>query len=408
MAKKKDVRTRERTPAKLDRSKNLSKKNLYGSGSELGELISSTRKRMGEHTVNTGIAAAGTTYIETGVFLLDYALLGGLQESRVNMFYGWEGSGKTTLSIRSIAAAQRKYPDKAVAFIDAEGTFDPMWAAANGVDNDRIVYFQPETGEECVDVIEAAIRAKETSAVVLDSIPAIVPMKMIERSAEDPTMAIRASLMGVACSKIIAALNKERGRKHEPTVILINQWRRKIGFVMGDNRILPGGDQIRFLCSTMIETKKKPKAIMGKDKFDNETLLANEHAFDIDKLKGGTSLKQGEFKLVCSDDYQMSDADKDMPEINLKAGMIDDYKAVVTYARRMGFVTGGGASYQVDGVPTKMKLREIVEFLVENDDQFVLLKRKMIAQKRKDNGMPEIPRDKYLVGPVSGIAKRAR
>lgn len=394
------VRERTRAPKKKD---------IYGGESELGDLIKATRKRMGDHVVNTGIGATGVTYVETGVFLLDYALLGGLQESRVNMLYGWEAAGKTTLAMRSIAAAQRKHPDMAVAFIDAEGTYDPKWAQSHGVDNDRLVYFQPETGEEAVDIIEASIRAKETCSVVLDSVPAIVPQKMIERSAEDPTMAVRASLMGVCCSKMLAAMSSERRRNHNPSIILVNQWRRKVGFVMGDNRILPGGDQLRYLCSTMTEAKKKPKAIMGKDKYDNETLLANEHAFDVDKLKGGQSLKQGEFKMVISDEYRMSDADNDMPDIHLPAGTIDDYKTVVTYGKRMGFVTGGGQSWSIDGVEGKFgKLQKIVEYLVENPDDFLILKRKMIALKREENGLPPIPPDGYLLGYVSkGNRKRA-
>lgn len=370
--------------------------------SELGQLIGQTRKRMGDHVVNTGIASAGVTYAETGIFALDYALLGGFQESRVNQTHGWEAAGKTTVAMRVLASAQRKHPDMAAVFVDAEGTFDPKWAQAHGVDTDRLVYFQPETGEEAVDIIEASIRAKETCAVALDSIPAIVPLKMIERSAEDPTMAVRAQLMGVACSKMIAALSKERGRGHLPTVLLINQWRRKVGFTMGDNRILPGGDQIRYLCSTMVEIKKKPKVIMGEDKFGNETVLCNEHAFDVDKLKGGSSLRQGEFRMVCSDDYRMSDADKDMPDLNLPAGTIDDFKTVINYGKRMGFVHGGGQSWKIDEVEGSFsKLTKIVEFLVENPDEYVMLKRKLIALKRKENGLPPIPNDGYLLGFVS-------
>lgn len=140
---------------------------------------------------------------------------------------------------------------------------------------------------------------------------------------------------------------------------------------------------------------------MGKDKYDNDTHLANEHAFDVDKLKGGSSLKQGEFKLVCSDEYKMSDADGDMPDIPLPAGTIDDYKTVITYAKRMGFITGGGQAWSVDEIDGKFKkLEGIVNFLVENPDEFLILKRKMIGLKRKENGLPSIPNDGYLLGKV--------
>jgi len=380
-----------------------------GGGSEVDALMASARKRMGDHVV-LDKGGSSFTCIETGIFTLDLGLLGGFQESRVNIVYGWAGVAKTTICARACAAAQRKYPDGVVVYIDAEGTFDFSWAEAHGVDTDptRFKCLQPETGEECVDLLEAALRAKEVVAVVLDSIPAIVPAKMIERSAEDPTMAVRASLMGVACSKVIAALNKERGRGHNPTVLMINQWRRKVGFTMGDNRTLPGGDQLNFVASVKAEIKKTPKGVMGEDQHGTEELVASEHAFDIAKLKGvGRTITQGEFRLVCSDSYRMSDADATMPDIVLAAGVIDDYKTVVTYGKRMGFVTGGGTSWAIDGVDAKFKnLQGIVEFLVENPDEFVTLKRKMIALKRQEAGIDAIPKDGYLLGYVGKTTKR--
>lgn len=384
--------TRERVRDRSVKNKAAKKDDIFGAGSELGALMKQARERMGAHTVSTGLSAAGCTYIETGIFLLDLALLGGLQESRVNQIYGWESSSKTTTAMRAIAAAQRKHPDQAVAFIDAEGTFDPVWAGKHGVDCERLVYFQPETGEECVDVLEAAIRAKETCAVVLDSVPAIVPQKIIENSAEDMTVGKRAQLMGIACSKMIAALQAERGREHNPSIIVINQWRTKIGVMHGDTRRLPGGDQLKFLSSVMLEMKRG-KVEMGKDEFENDTPVLNTHAFDLDKLKGGASITQGEFKMIRCANYQAKEG------YTLPAGAIDDYKTVATYAKRMGFITGGGASWRIDGVDVKFgKLEEILRYLVENNDEYLLLKRKMICLKRVENHLPAIPQDDYLLG----------
>ncbi len=375
------------------------KKNIFAEGSEIGKVISDAKKRMGENVFYTGLATRQCNYIETGVFLIDLALLGGFQESRVNMVYGWEASGKTTLVMRAVAAAQRKYPNKAVAWIDAEGTFDPEWAAMHGVDVDRLAYADPDTGEEAVDLIEGLLRSQETAAVILDSIPAIVPHSMIERSAEDKTMAVRASLMGVCCSKIIAALSSERKRQHNPTVILINQWRRKVGFTMGDNRILPGGDQVRYMCSVMLETKKK-KGHTGKDKYDSEIATYNEHAFDLDKLKGRASITQGEFRMAVNGEYNMQQADQDAPDICLPAGTVDDFKVVASYAKRMGFLTGGGSRWELDGVDTPFrKISEVTRFFVEQPEQFTLLKRKMILLARTEKGL-DMPPDGYLLGPT--------
>lgn len=393
-APKKDVAAEKETKAKKGKEKS------GGSGSELQTTIDAIKKRMGDHAVSysSNLGAAATTFIETGVFTIDYGLLGGVPEGRVTMVYGHEACGKSTLIMRLVAAAQRKHPGKVAVIVDAEGTIDMVWAAAQGVDVDKLLLVKPDSGEECVDAVEAFLRTMEICFVAIDSLPAIVPQAIIERSAEDPTMAQGARLIGVLCSKIIAAFQHERGRGHNPTVVMVNQWRSKVGFVLGNPNTLPGGKQPKYLSSVMLEMKKKKEHI-GKDKYENDTTIYNEHAFDIDKSKTGSSIRQGEFKLVTSSDYNMQDADADAPDIFLPAGSIDDYKVVAAYGKRMGFITGGAASWQIDGVDGKFRnVAAIMQFLVENPDEFVSLKRKMIGLKRKENGLPPIPYDNYLLG----------
>lgn len=65
--------------------------------------------------------------ISTGSLALDIALgAGGLPMGRIVEVYGPESSGKTTLTLELIAAAQRS--GKTCAFIDAEHALDPIYA----------------------------------------------------------------------------------------------------------------------------------------------------------------------------------------------------------------------------------------------------------------------------------------
>ena len=65
--------------------------------------------------------------ISTGSLSLDIALgAGGLPMGRIVEIYGPESSGKTTLTLQVIAAAQRE--GKTCAFIDAEHALDPIYA----------------------------------------------------------------------------------------------------------------------------------------------------------------------------------------------------------------------------------------------------------------------------------------
>ena len=73
--------------------------------------------------------------ISTGSLSLDIALgAGGLPMGRIVEIYGPESSGKTTLTLQVIAAAQRE--GKTCAFIDAEHALDPVYARKLGVDID--------------------------------------------------------------------------------------------------------------------------------------------------------------------------------------------------------------------------------------------------------------------------------
>lgn len=67
--------------------------------------------------------------ISTGSLSLDIALgAGGLPMGRIVEIYGPESSGKTTLTLQVIAAAQRE--GKTCAFIDAEHALDPSMRAS--------------------------------------------------------------------------------------------------------------------------------------------------------------------------------------------------------------------------------------------------------------------------------------
>jgi len=84
--------------------------------------------------------------IPTGSLSLDMALgVGGVPKGRVIEIYGPESSGKTTLAYHIVAEAQKL--GGTAAFVDAEHALDPDYAKNIGVDIDRLLISQPDTGE---------------------------------------------------------------------------------------------------------------------------------------------------------------------------------------------------------------------------------------------------------------------
>src|SRR5688572_6459740 len=90
--------------------------------------------------------------ISTSVPSLDAALgIGGLPKGRVVEIYGPESSGKTTLALTVVAQAQRQ--GGLAAFIDAEHALDPEYATNLGVVMDDILFSQPDSGEQALEVV---------------------------------------------------------------------------------------------------------------------------------------------------------------------------------------------------------------------------------------------------------------
>ena len=312
-------------------------------------------------------------HIRTNVFTLDMGLFGGLPLSMNSMVYGWESSGKTTIAMRTVASAQHMFPDKQVVFIDLEGTFDRVWAMSHGVDIDRLLLVQPETGEQAVDVCDAVLRAADTSMVVFDSIPALMPIKELEKSSEDAVVALQARLTSTLVRKASQALIDERKKRHYPVLLLVNQWRSRI-VMMGDPRSMPGGNALKFFVSVRFEVMNKEE--MGRDAHDVEIVDHNKHSFKITKNKTGNGIRTGEFTMIRN------------PAHPLGVGFIDEGKTVLTYAKKFGVFTGGGSSWHIDGIDVRHRtIDAAVDWLYEHPPEFEALKTRLIGQQRVNNGL---------------------
>jgi recombination protein RecA len=290
------------------------------------------------------------------------------------LIYGWEASGKTTLSTRIIAAAQKKYPDQAAVFIDLEGTYSPAWGAAHGIDNSRMVVVQPDGGEQALDLARGVIQSKETSIVVVDSLAALVPIKEQQKAMEDATVGEQGKMIARFCRVIQNDMIQERKRAHRPAILLINQFRMKIGVMFGDPRTLPGGLAQHYAASTKIEIKNKE--IMGKDAAGRQTVDHNVHSFNLKKSKIGTGVREGEFKMIRNQDHWAG------------AGFVDDANTIITWARAAGHITGGGSSWRIAGVDTKFgRLSDMADYLYSDIEFATRFKDMLIQEYRQQCGL---------------------
>ena len=254
--------------------------------------------------------------ISTGSLGLDIALgIGGLPEGRVVEIYGPESAGKSTLSLQVIAEAQKK--GGTCAFIDAEHAFDPMYAEKLGVDVDSLLFSQPDTGEQALEIAESLVRSGAISCLVIDSVAALVPKAEIEGDMGDSHVGLQARLMSQALRKLTGII-----KQTNCLVIFINQIRMKIGVMFGSPETTSGGNALKFYASVRLDIRRT-----GAVK-DGEEIIGNETRVKVVKNKVSPPFKQAEFQILYGTGiYRMGE----VVDLGVKLGLVDKSGAWYAY-----------------------------------------------------------------------------
>lgn len=350
---------------------------------DLSDIVKAIQKTHGATTVKVASTMRQPIRLSTGIFTLDLALAGGVFMNCINEFLGARSSGKTTALLKVLASAQRQYPNLTPALVDAEHTFDPVWAEKLGVDLDNLLVVQPSTGEEAVDQAQGLMAHVGISMVALDSIAALVPMKEVESAAEDVHVGIHAKLVTRLVRKANTAIS-EASKAGRPMMLLVtNQQRAGIGkwAPNGQEAISnPGGKALEHY--TALQVKFKNKENLKKDEQGFDMLEVNEHAFSIDKNKFNAGIRKGEYLLRRSA----------IDELGLEEGDVDDAEVMLAFGKKMGIYTGAGRSWTLelpDFEETKGSKDEWVQFLYENREEHQQLRNHLIALHAVKLGMPQ-------------------
>ena len=265
--------------------------------------------------------------ISTGSLSLDIALgIGGLPCGRIVEIFGPESSGKTTLTLQTIAEAQKM--GKTCAFIDAEHALDPIYAAKLGVKVDDLLVSQPDTGEQALEICDMLVRSGAVDVVIIDSVAALTPKAEIEGEMGDTHVGLQARLMSQALRKLTANI-----KNANCLVIFINQIRMKIGVMFGNPETTTGGNALKFYASVRLDirrtgTIKKGDEVVGSEIKDGDEIVGNETRVKVVKNKVAPPFKQADFQIMYGAGISK---ESELVDLGVKCKLIDKSGAWYAY-----------------------------------------------------------------------------
>lgn len=271
----------------------------------------------------------------TGSLSLDVALGGGLSGNQWTEIVGYQSMGKTAHIFKTIAANQAQDPELATFWLAAE-TYDADQAAALGVDNSRVEVVHTRMMELGLDTLLDATRSKAFGILVCDSYPALLPEEENEKNLNEYTVGLGARKFNQFWRKMGEASARSYDGSENPFIgLMVNQWREKVGFTLGDPKTTPGGHGKDFsyftrLDLTRIGWKEEKRPLVEKPVRVGQTIK-----FRTIKNKGGAPQQTAEV------DFYFREA----PFSGFRRGDYDLGKDIATAAELLRVVRKGGGGY---------------------------------------------------------------
>lgn len=221
----------------------------------LQEVLKDVEKIGGAGSIMQGVEVKDVERIPLPITTMNRMLYGGIPKGRLVEFSGAESSGKTTTSL-IFSAAYQQQDERPVFFVDAEGTYDPRWAAFLGVDNSpgKFIKWAPEnaTAEGVFEQILRVAETNEVGLIILDSIPALVPQ---QEDAKDMT---QYQMGGISKPLTVFARKLQKVLLKNTSVVFvgINQVRDNMS-QYGPTTTTVGGHAWKHMCSVRLEFRSE-------------------------------------------------------------------------------------------------------------------------------------------------------
>ena len=205
----------------------------------------------------------------------------GMPYGKLTELRGKNHGGKTALALILAGMAQRD--GAGVGYIDLENSRDTQWSTKLGLDVSRVIDIHPkfiysdkkrtgiprlQSAEELFSATEVAMRKLSDAGFkkqfwMLDSIANLQTQMVVEGGATGQNMRTkgdRAAFLSLQLPHLCGL-----AANYNAQVVLINQIRTKIGFVLGDPNYSPGGNALEHSCHVRINVRRLKNGQLRKN-----------------------------------------------------------------------------------------------------------------------------------------------
>lgn len=331
------------------------KKEQTESKGKLQDTLDALNKKYGIGTVSLLDAKTTGEYdiISTGSIGFDYIVLGvgGFVKGKLYEVMGWECSGKSTVCAHAAAECQKK--GGVVHYIDSEHALDKVYFRSLGVDTTKLFISQPSSGEEGFAIAVDMVRSGGVDLLIIDSDSSLIPKKVVDGEVGDSAIGLKARLNSSVYPKLKNALVDSN-----TCVIVVSQYREKIGMMYGDPKTTQGGHALKYYADCRIEISKT----LAKN---GDVIIGNLTKVKATKNKTASPYRTSEFIII----YGIG---------------IDRVDEMINLLINYDLGKKWGTKFTVNSV--KYELEDFKALIVDNPEFYEELKEKIIDKiKNTDN-----------------------
>lgn len=317
------------------------------SGNKFQDAVDKLNKQYGLGTVLALDSKSAGNYdvISTGSIGFDWITLGtgGFVKGKMYELMGWEGTGKSTICGHAVANCQAK--GGKVVYIDGEHAVDKNYFRALGVNTSDMLIAQPSCGEEGFNIAVQLMESGEVDLVIIDSDSSLIPKAVLDGEVGEHAIGKKARLNSSAYPKL-----KSIAHNHNVCLIVISQYREKIGVMFGNPTTTQGGHALKFYSDVRIEVART----LAKD---GDVTYGNITKVKAIKNKMSPPYRLAHFEIV----YGVG-----IDRLEEMMDLINEYEIGRKYGKTM----------TIDGV--KYDLEEFKTLVIDNPEFYEELKGKVM------------------------------